>query len=94
MPTRNVSLTKELDHFVARKAKIDRYENASEVFRAALRSLEREEQEFEAKIADLRAAVRKSQKSGLYHGDPFERLNDELDLPSARQKRKESTEWL
>ena len=43
MPTRNVSLTKELDHFVASKVKTGRYQNASEVFRAALRSLEREE---------------------------------------------------
>ena len=44
MPTRNVNLTDELDHFVLAKVESGRYENASEVVRAALRTLEREEQ--------------------------------------------------
>ena len=42
MPTRNVNLTQELDEFVRTKIKTGRYENASEVVRAALRALERE----------------------------------------------------
>jgi antitoxin ParD1/3/4 len=46
--TRNVNLTDELDRFVLEKVKMGRYENASEVVRAALRTLEREEQQFEA----------------------------------------------
>ena len=38
MPTRNVNfLTDELDHFVLQKVESARYENASEVVRAALR---------------------------------------------------------
>ena len=38
MPTRNVNfLTDELDHFVLQKVESVRYENASEVVRAALR---------------------------------------------------------
>jgi antitoxin ParD1/3/4 len=49
MPTRNVNLTDELDHFVLQKVERGRYENASEVVRAALRTLEREEQRHEAK---------------------------------------------
>ena len=57
MPTRNVNLTDELDRFVLEKVKMGRYENASEVVRAALRTLEREEQQFEAKLAALRAAI-------------------------------------
>jgi hypothetical protein len=40
MPTRNVNLTNELDRFVAKKIKTGRYENASEVVRAGLRTLE------------------------------------------------------
>jgi antitoxin ParD1/3/4 len=48
MPTRNVNLTDELDSFVLAKIESGRYENASEVVRAALRALEREEQQFEA----------------------------------------------
>ena len=53
MPTRNVNLTEELDRFVLKKVKSGRYENASEVVRAALRTLERDErEELCAKIAD------------------------------------------
>jgi len=44
------------DRFVAKKAKSGRYENASEVVRPALRALEREEREYETKLAELRAA--------------------------------------
>jgi antitoxin ParD1/3/4 len=57
MPTRNVNLTDELDHFVLAKVESGRYENASEVVRAALRTLEREEQRHEAKLTALRAAI-------------------------------------
>jgi antitoxin ParD1/3/4 len=57
MPTRNVNLTDELDHFVLQKVESGRYENASEVVRAALRTLEREEQRHEAKLAALRTAI-------------------------------------
>ena len=36
MPTRNVNLTDELDQFILDKVKNGRYENASEVVRAAI----------------------------------------------------------
>ena len=39
MPTRNVNLTDELDRFVRAKVESGRYENASEVVRAALRTV-------------------------------------------------------
>jgi antitoxin ParD1/3/4 len=55
MPTRNVNLTDEFDRFVAAKIESGRYENASEVVRAALRTLEREEQAYEAELATFRA---------------------------------------
>ena len=56
MPTRNVNLTDELDRFVAKKVRGGRYENTSEVVCGGLRTLEREEQQYEAKMAALRAA--------------------------------------
>ncbi len=43
MPTRSVNLTPELDRFVDTKIKSGRYENASEVVRAGLRTLKRQE---------------------------------------------------
>ena len=65
MPTRNVNLTDELDRFVSAKIESGRYENASEVVRAALRALERDEQQHEAKLAALRAAIEEGDASGV-----------------------------
>lgn len=64
MPTRNVNLTDELDHFVAAKVASGRYENASEVVRASLRALEREEQEYDARLANLRNALDEGEAGG------------------------------
>jgi antitoxin ParD1/3/4 len=75
MPTRNVSLTKELDQFVATKVKEGLYANASEVMRTALRLLEKEEREYEQKMAVLRAAIAEGDASGDAEEGVFERLN-------------------
>lgn len=74
MPTRNVSLTVELDRFVSTRVKSGRYENASEVVRTALRTLEREELEQRAKLKALRTAIDEGDASGIAHGDPFARV--------------------
>jgi antitoxin ParD1/3/4 len=83
MPTRNVNLTEELDHFVLKKVKSGRYENASEVVRAALRTLEREEQEYDAKLRALRTAIDEGDASGVAKGDVFARVRKTLNLPRA-----------
>jgi antitoxin ParD1/3/4 len=83
MPTRNVNLTDELDRFIAEKVESGRYENASDVVRAALRILEREEQQYEAKLAALRAAIDEGDASGVAQGDPFVRVREELNLSTA-----------
>jgi len=75
MPTRNVSLTKELDQFVATKVKEGLYANASEVMRTALRLLEKEEREYEEKMAVLRAAIDEGLASGVAEPGVFERLD-------------------
>ena len=85
MPTRNVNLTAELDRFVSKKVKAGRYENASEVVRAGLRTLEREEQQFEAKLAALRAAIDEGDKSGSAEGDVFKRVRKSLKLSAAKR---------
>jgi antitoxin ParD1/3/4 len=81
MPTRNVNLTDELDHFVLAKVESGRYENASEVVRAALRNLERDEQQYEAKLAALQAAIDEGDASGIAKGQVFERVRKKLKLP-------------
>jgi antitoxin ParD1/3/4 len=84
MPTRNVNLTRELDHFVATKVKSGRYENASEVVRAGLRTLEREERQHEAKLAALRAAIDEGDASGIAKGNAFARVRKALKLSVSR----------
>jgi antitoxin ParD1/3/4 len=75
MPTRNVSLTKKLDQFIAAKVEAGLYANASEVMRTALRLLEREEREYEEKMAALRAAIHEGLASGIAEPGVFERLD-------------------
>jgi antitoxin ParD1/3/4 len=85
MPTRNVNLTDELDRFVLAKVESGRYENASEVVRAALRTLEREEQQYEAKLAALKTAIDAGDSSGIAEGNSFARVRQALKL--SRKKR-------
>jgi len=78
-------LTDDLDRFVLKKVKSGRYENASEVVRAALRTLEREEQQYEAKLAALRTAIDEGDASGIAEGDVFERVRKTLALPTKQR---------
>jgi antitoxin ParD1/3/4 len=84
MPTRNFNLTRELNRFVATKVKSGRYENASEVVRAGLRTLEREEREYEAKLAALQAAIDEGDASGIAGGNVFGRVRKALKIPASR----------
>jgi antitoxin ParD1/3/4 len=58
MPTRNINLTARLDHFVERQVASGRYGNASEIVREALRLLEEQEQQRDAKLKALRQAAK------------------------------------
>jgi antitoxin ParD1/3/4 len=81
MPTRNVNLTPELDRFVLTRIKSGRYENASEVMRAALRTLERDERAYEAKLSALRAAIKAGEDSGYAEPGSFDRVRAKFGLP-------------
>jgi len=85
MPTRNVNLTDELDRFVLAKVESGHYENASEVVRAALRTLAREERQYEAKLAALKTAIDEGDSSGAAEGNSFARVRQALKL--SRKKR-------
>jgi antitoxin ParD1/3/4 len=80
MPTRNVNLTQELDRFVLARVESGRFENASEVVRAGLRTLEREERLYEAKLEALRAAIDEGDASGIAEGDVFKQVREALHL--------------
>ena len=79
MPTRNINLTDELDQFIEARLEGGRYANASEVVRAALRLLEREEQENELKMAMLRQAIAEGEASPDAEPGVFERFHDYID---------------
>jgi antitoxin ParD1/3/4 len=93
MPTRSINLTPGLDRFVATKVKSGRYQNASEVVRAGLRTLkrkekekekEREEQEHAAKLAALRRMIDEGDASGVARGNVFGRVRKTLKLSASR----------
>jgi antitoxin ParD1/3/4 len=75
MPTRNVSLPDKLDQFITAKVASGDYANASEVMRTALRLLEKEEREYEEKMAVLRAAIAEGDASPDAEEGVFERLD-------------------
>ena len=85
MPTRNVNLTPERDRFVLSRVRTGRYENASEVVREALRTLERREQKEQAQLSALRAAIDEGDASGIARGDVFARVRTKTGLTRKRQ---------
>jgi antitoxin ParD1/3/4 len=81
MPTRNVNLTPELDRFVASAVKTGQYANASEVMRAALRLLERDERENAERMSTLRSAIEAGLASGIAQPGTFSRIRKKHGLP-------------
>jgi antitoxin ParD1/3/4 len=69
MPTRNVSLTDELDRYVQQCVESGHYDSASEVIRAAIRTLKQADLEDQAKVEALKVAIQEGFDSGIYEGD-------------------------
>ena len=88
MPTRNVSLPEKLDQFITAKVESGDYANASEVMRAALRLLEKEEREYEEKMAVLRAAIAEGDASHDAEEGVFERLDAYIEELAAEKEAK------
>lgn len=74
----NVSLTPELDRFVAGKVESGRYNSASEVVREALRLLEEHDQARSARLAAFNQEIG-ARLSSLDRGEP-------VDPEAARQR--------
>jgi antitoxin ParD1/3/4 len=88
MPTRNVSLPEKLDQFITAKVESGDYANASEVMRTALRLLEKEEREYEEKMAALRAAIAEGDDSPDAEEGDFERLDAYIEELAAEKEAK------
>lgn len=77
MPTRNVNLTEHFDQFVIEQITLGRFKNASEVMRAGLHLLERQNCEDEEKLVLLRSLAAEGfdaldQGRGTFVDDPRE----------------------
>ena len=62
------------------------YANASEVMRTALRLLEKEEREYEEKLAALRAAIDEGLAGGIAEPGVFDRLDEYIEVLAAEEK--------
>ncbi len=87
MPTRNVVLSQHQHELIEALVKSGRYQNASEVMRAGLRFLEREEAEEDAKSAVLRRTAEEGLAdltSGRFDDVDDESLDDFIGKLGAR----------
>ena len=83
MPSRTIELTPELDRFIASRLADGLYEDASEIVRDALESLELHAEQYQAKLAALRAAIDAGDASGLAEGttdEVFAQIHQELGI--------------
>lgn len=76
MPT-SVALSPHFEHFIREQVESGRYNNASEVVRAALRLLEDQQQQASLKLDALRAAIATGLSSGP--GVPADEVFDRLE---------------
>ena len=53
--------------------------------RAALRTLERDEEQYEAKLVALRAAIDEGDAGGIAEGDVFAYVREKLKLPKTKR---------
>lgn len=90
MPTRNINLTDHYARYLEDALASGRYKNASEVVRAALRLLERQEAEDAARIEALRAAFREGEDAWR-QGD-FATLESDADIDRAFEEMAEEAD--
>jgi antitoxin ParD1/3/4 len=76
------NLTDERNRCMATRIKKRRNENASEVVRTGLRTVELGEKEYHSKVAILRKAIDEGDASGVARGNVFGRVRKALKLPA------------
>ena len=89
---RSVSLTPDLDDAIQRRIASGSYASLSEVIRAALRALERDEEERARKLAALDTAIARGiadaeARRVMRLDDAFSRVRKELGLPDEHSDR-------
>lgn len=94
MPTKNVNLSAPQAKFIQQSIKKGDYRNASEVVRAALQLLQKQEKEYQTKVAALRQMVKEAERS-YERGEGVtlrsrDELHDYLDGLAAKPRKKKS----
>jgi len=82
MPVRSFEVTPELDQFIASKVENGMFKDPSGMVRAALRVLQRELQQHEAKVEALGEALDGADVETVAEGDVFHDVREDLGLPS------------
>ena len=83
MTTRMIDLPPELDACVPQKIDSEKFESASAVMRAGLRALEREEREYDVKMAAMGAAIDEGYEGATFDAEElFDEVIAELGLHS------------
>lgn len=96
MPTQNVNLTPELEAFVKDQVASGHFNNASEVHRAALSAMAREEEERQLRLARLRTEIQKGledvEAGRVVELEDDSALNDFMEdrLQKSRDRQKEA----
>jgi antitoxin ParD1/3/4 len=84
-PPMHVSLTPKLEELVRRKVKSGLYNNASEVVREALRLMAAQDQAYQRKLKDLRAAVDEGLRSPIVEDFSLDKFKAELNAEAAKR---------
>ena len=96
MPTRNINLTDHFDRFIEAGVAAGRYQNASEVVRAALRLLEQQEAEHAEKLKRLREAIQvgldASARGEVIEVEDLDAFMDELGSEATRLAREDGAD--
>ena len=88
MPTRNVVLTDRHEKLIETLVQTGKYQNASEVLRAGLRLVEREEAQEAERLAALRSAV--AEGIAASEAGNYKRFPDARSLTAYLRKRTDS----
>jgi antitoxin ParD1/3/4 len=85
-PTRNISLTPQMDAFIQSHIENGQYANASEVMRAGLRALEKDEKENAARIQAISRELQLGELSGVAPEGVEKRVWDHFEKLAAEKR--------
>ena len=91
----NVSLTPQLESMIRERVDSDRYNNASDVIRQALRLLENEEQKLDRLRALIKVGIDQIERGEVYEDSKefWEELNREVDERIANNEKIGLDHW-